>query len=88
MEKTYMHPQAGKVTVAYGVSFAAETGVRTPIHLYRIGRDLHRLTPDGEPMGAVTLSDWAGPLNGWGIDDPIAVDGIAVSAAKIKEIGA
>jgi hypothetical protein len=87
-EKTYIHPAAGKITVVYGVDFSGDQGTRIPLHLYRLGADIHRMSPDGQPQGVVALSDWSGPLNGWGINDPIALDGIAVSASNIKEIGA
>jgi hypothetical protein len=86
-EKTYMHPAAGKVTVVYGVSFASGRGERVPLHLYQVGDAIHRLHPSGVPMGRVVMSH-AEAVTGWAIEDPIALDGVVVSAREIKAIGA
>ncbi len=86
-EKTYMHPAAGKVTVVYGVSFASGRGERVPLHLYRVAGKIHRLHPAGNPMGPAAVRN-SESISGWGIDDPITVDGVVVSAREIKEIGA
>jgi hypothetical protein len=88
-EKTYYHENVGKVTVVHGISFASGQGEGVPLHLYSVGNQLHRIDASGSmPLGEVEVGEYEGQLKGWGIDDPITINGIVVSAAAIKSIGA
>lgn len=82
----YSH-RAGQITLVNAVDLRGETGQRLQLHLYRVGDALHRLSPNGDPLGEVAISDCTTPILGWGINNPILIDGIVADADQIQSIG-
>jgi len=83
----YNHQHAGFVIVIQGIS-AKEDGCCEPckLHLYKVGDTIHIIQPDGNPGGAVEISECDEAVQGWGVSDPIKVNGVIVSKADLSAL--